>query len=318
MAFRDSLISSWRKPNALTVLLWPLSLLYRALFVVNRSLYRLGIKRVYRAPVPVIIIGNVTVGGTGKTPLVIFLVEALREHGFKPAVISRGYAGHAPEYPLLVTSQTPVEYCGDEPTLIVRRTKVPMCVGPNRKSAIELLLDTHDVDVIISDDGLQHFALARDLELCLVDDTSPLANSHLLPAGPYREPAYRLSTVDFVIRHGGNDGICMELVATSPKPLVTSDAVFDSSKKIHAVAGIGNPQRFFDTCRRLGLTIEPHSFPDHHAFSLSDIDFGDSLVLMTEKDAVKCQAFADERHWYLPVDAKLNAGFTDALIAALK
>jgi len=321
MAFRDHLINSWRQPNALTLLLWPLSLLYKTFFVLNRRLYQLGIKRRYRAPVPVIVVGNITVGGTGKTPLVIFLVEALREHGFKPAVISRGYSGKAPEYPLEVTEQTPVAYCGDEPTLIAKRTGVPMCVGPSRQSSIELLLKKHSIDVIVSDDGLQHFALQRDIEMCVVDDASPLTNTNLLPAGPFREAKSRLLNVDFVIHHGGDSGICMQLEASNPRPVIQkleNEIKLDTRQKVHAVAGIGNPQRFFDTCVSIGLTIEKHSFPDHHLFTPADIDFGDSQVIMTEKDAVKSLGFADQRHWYIPVNAKLTDGFTDRLIETLK
>lgn len=318
MAFRDTLIDSWRKPNALTFALWPLSQLYRALFSLNRKLYQVGIKSSFRAPAPVIIVGNITVGGTGKTPLVIFLVELLRERGYRPAVISRGYAGNSPCYPLLVTKDTPVLECGDEPSLIVRRTGVPMCVGPNRQQSIELLIDRHDVDVIISDDGLQHFALERDIELCLVDQKSSLLNKCLLPAGPFREVISRLSTVDFVIHHGGDSRYSMSLQLDAPRNIVGADKSFDHTKHTHALAGIGNPQRFFDACLSLGLNIESHAFPDHHQFSRSDIDFGDAQVIMTEKDAVKCEHFADQQHWYLPVDAKLSAEFNNDLIDALK
>ncbi|WP_245941740.1 tetraacyldisaccharide 4'-kinase [Arenicella xantha] len=307
----------------MTVLLWPLSVLYRVLFAANRCLYQCGLKSVYRAPVPVIVVGNVSVGGTGKTPLVIYLVELLTAQGFKPGVISRGYHSQAHAGPLLVSPQTPVQQAGDEPALIVRRTGVPLCIDSNRKAAIECLLDNHDINVVISDDGLQHFALQRDIEICLLDQTSPMLNEHLLPAGPFREPLMRASSCDIVVHHGGSEeqGITMQLEATSPSPLVTATsaegAEFNASQPFVAVAGIGNPDRFFNTCREYGFTFESKPFPDHHQFSKSDIDFGDRIVLMTEKDAVKCQEFADARHWYLPVSAKLSTGFDEQVIALL-
>jgi len=197
----------------------------------------------------VIVVGNLTVGGTGKTPLVIQLVEQLRANGFSPAVISRGYSGDAPSYPYQVTADSPVNESGDEPALIVKRTKVPMVVGPNRGASIDLLLAHHSVDVIISDDGLQHL---------------------------------------------------------------------DKQTAVHAVAGIGNPQRFFDTCKLEGYHFESHAFPDHHHFNKHDLMFGDQKpILMTEKDAVKCQRLTIDNAWYLPVDAKLSDGFLTALLAKL-
>jgi len=321
---RQALLNSWQQPNFLTVLLWPLSLFYRLVFAMRKGLYRFGILSSYTAPVPVVVVGNISVGGTGKTPLVIYLVEQLRAQGFKPGVISRGYGGQAQQYPLMVSSETPVVESGDEPALIVRRAAVPMAVGPDRRLAIELLLKEHEVDVIISDDGLQHLALNRDVEICLVDDTSPQRNQYLLPAGPNRESKARLGGVDLVVRHGakqtGADEFAMHLHADKVQALNNDNmAQLDISSRIHAVAGIGNPQRFFETCRNLGFNLIEHCFADHHQFVGSDVDFADDLpVLMTEKDAVKCQAFADQRHWYLPVDAKLESGFIDKLNEKLK
>ena len=200
---------------------------------------------------------------------------------------------------------------------------MPMMVRPDRQASIEALLVSHEVDVIVSDDGLQHLALERDIEICLVDDTSPQENEFMLPAGPYREPLSRLMSVDFIVRHGGQVGnadnqFAMNLVATKPKPVVAKNGTkFDHKASIHAVAGIGNPQRFFDTCEALGYKISKHEFPDHHHFSFHDISFTDGLVLMTEKDAVKCTHIAGEQHWYLPVDANLTKGFSSAIIKRL-
>lgn len=314
------MLNGWRRPNALSMALWPLSLVYRAGFVLNRFRYQIGLAKSFKAPVPVIVVGNLSVGGTGKTPLVIYLLNELRQAGHKPAVISRGYGGQAQRYPLGVDSDTPVAECGDEPALIVRRTGVPMYVGADRKASINCLLENHDVDVIVSDDGLQHHALQRNIELCIIDKTAPQSNEFLLPAGPWRESQARLKSVDFVVSHTVADvdqeqEISMRLVPSQPKPVLPDcSAIFDSSKAIHAVAGIGNPQRFFTTCERLGLKFEAHVFPDHHQFQKQDIDFAEGQVLMTEKDAVKVTKIADHRHWYLPVDAKLSAGFIDRLL----
>lgn len=323
MGIKDSLLKSWKKPTLLTGLLKPFSQVYKGAFALRKQAYKQGVFNSYRAPVPVVVVGNLTVGGTGKTPLVIYLVEQLRAQGLNPGVISRGYSGEAPEYPFEVTKNSDVAHSGDEPALIVKRTGVPMMVGPDRKQSIEAMLSKHAIDVVISDDGLQHLALKRDIEICIIDDTSPHENEHLLPAGPYREPLTRLMSVDFIVRHGGEVGnadnqFAMHLQADAPIPLVSQGGVeFPVNSSIHAVAGIGNPQRFFDTCESLQYTFEAHRFPDHHHFTAGDIEFGSDTVLMTEKDAVKCQDFADQRHWYLPVNAQISEGLINALMAKL-
>lgn len=325
MSIRAAFERSWRKPNLLTAILWPLSLVYWVLFTVKRGAYTLGVFSTFRAPIPVIVVGNLTVGGTGKTPLVVYLVQELRRQGYKPGVISRGYGGNAPQYPYHVQVSSPVAESGDEPALIVRRTNVSMVVGADRRASIELLLELEDIDVVISDDGLQHFALGRDIELCLLDATSPNENSCLLPAGPYREPLSRLQSVDLIVEHGlsydAAGRYSMNLEASQPRKVPfnepVTEGVFDINRRFHAVAGIGNPQRFFNTCRDLGYDFSEHSFADHHTFSVADIDFSDGQVLMTEKDAVKCRAFADSRHWYLPVDAKLSDEFNSQLASLL-
>jgi len=325
MTFRDRLLLSWKKPTRLTFLLWPLSGVYRALYAARKWLYRIGFFSSYRASVPVIVVGNLTVGGTGKTPLVIHLVELLRKHGYTPGVISRGYSGDAPYYPYQVTSNSPVNESGDEPALIVKRTSVSMVVGSNRGKSIDTLLANHSVDVIISDDGLQHLALQRDVEICLMDKTVESANDYLLPAGPYREPLSRLSSVDLVVYHQKvssetTEGrFTLSLVPSKPVRLIDNTEAaslgLDKNQAIHAVAGIGNPQRFFNTCEHEGYDFDAHSFPDHYHFSEDDFRFNDAKpVLMTEKDAVKCQHFTDQNLWYLPVDARLSDDFEKAFI----
>lgn len=268
-----------------------------------------------RVEVPVIVVGNISVGGTGKTPLVIWLIEQLRQWGFRPGVLSRGYGGKAEHYPLRVTENTPAEVCGDEPLLIALRTGAPVMVAPDRVTAARALLRSGEVDVLVTDDGLQHYRLARDLEFCVVDGQRGLGNAALLPAGPLREPASRLGQVDWVAVNGEGfeppeQGFRFTLAGEPVAALIggASRALADFESPVHAVAGIGNPERFFASLEAEGLSIIRHAFADHHRFTAADLAFGDTLdVIMTEKDAVKCRAFADARCWYRPVSAQLSA-----------
>lgn len=327
MAFRTTLLKSWQKPNVLTALLLPLSCLYGLIFALRTQFYRWGLCKRYRAPVPVIVVGNITVGGTGKTPMVIYLVELLRAHGYSPGVISRGYSGTSESYPLSVTATTAVELSGDEAALIVKRTGVAMVVGPNRAESIQQLIKESDVDVIISDDGLQHLSMQRDVEICMLDNTQAGRNPYLLPAGPYRQLKSSLGNIDLLVEHNSDlkqaaddKTYALHLQAGDPQSLKLSEGIeWPKGSTVHAVAGIGNPDRFFNTCRSLGLTIIEHVYADHHHYSAQDIQFDDDLpVIMTEKDAVKCHAIANQQHWYLPVDAKLDTNFDKQLIKLLK
>ncbi|WP_293370940.1 tetraacyldisaccharide 4'-kinase [Nevskia sp.] len=269
-----------------------------------------------RLPVPVVVVGNISVGGTGKTPVTIWLVEQARALGFRPGVISRGYGGRAAYYPLRVSASTDPAECGDEPALIARRCGVPVAVAPDRIAAARLLIEQDGVDLLIADDGLQHYRLARDLEFCVIDGARCLGNGARLPAGPLREPAARLATVDAVIVNGalrstlpthGQPQLAMNLVIERAMSLHTGDALPLASFKgqqVHAVAGIGHPQRFFTALEAAGLVVIPQPFPDHHRYTASDLPFGDALpVLMTEKDAVKCAGFAQPGLWYVPAEA---------------
>ncbi len=269
-----------------------------------------------RLAVPVVVVGNVAVGGAGKTPFTIWLVEQLRAWGWRPGVISRGYGGRAPNYPLLVTSGSDAAECGDEPLLIARRTGVPLIVDPNRLRAAQQLERRADVDIIVADDGLQHYRLPRDLEICVVDGRRGLGNGWLLPAGPLRESADRLDQVDLVVVNGGGWSAAgavpclkMQLGLTDAWPLaggVPMPLFRWRGKPVHAVAGIGHPQRFFDALAAEGLEVIAHPFPDHHRFSAADLDFADDLpVLMTEKDAVKCQGLGVASAWAVPATAVL-------------
>ncbi|PZQ18581.1 MAG: tetraacyldisaccharide 4'-kinase [Rhodanobacter denitrificans] len=304
---------------------WWLSALvpvYRLLRWLHRMPYRLGWRRATRLPVPVVVVGNLTVGGSGKTPLVIALVEALRARGWRPGVVSRGYGGRA-RAPRLLDAQPAPADVGDEPALIRGRTAAPVAVGRDRVAAARLLL-AEGVDVVIADDGLQNPALARDLEICVIDGERRFGNGRLLPAGPLREPLTRLATLPWRVCNGGT-----ALAGETPMRLHGDRAVNLASgqarpladfagRSVHAVAGIGHPERFFAALRASGLDVQAHPFPDHHAYRPADLAFGDGLpVLMTEKDAVKCAVFADETQWSVPVDADLPADFVEALAATL-
>ena len=270
-----------------------------------------------RPAAPVIVVGNIAVGGTGKTPFVIWLVERLRQWGWQPGVVSRGYGGTATSWPRQVTANSDPAVVGDEPVLIATRARCPVVVGPDRVAAVQQLLAGSDVDVVVSDDGLQHYRLWRDLEIVVVDATRGLGNGQLLPAGPLREPASRLAEVGAVVANGAGwttpagRQIGMRLFALEARPLLDGKArpigEF-AGQTVHAVAGIGNPARFFSMLSQQGIQLVMHPFPDHHPFTRADLEFGDALpVLMTEKDAVKCRAFAAANHWVVPVEAGIAA-----------
>ena len=301
----------------------PLAGLYGAVVHIRRFAYRLGWLRSEHLPLPVIVVGNITAGGAGKTPLVIALVEALRERGLRPGVVSRGYGGNA-QTPMLLDDAPDPHVVGDEPALIRMRTRAPVAVGRDRPEAARLL-PQRDIDVIVADDGLQHYALARDVEICVIDGVRGFGNGRLLPAGPLREPASRLREVDFVIRNGGEASggeVPMRLRAEQAyslrDPVQRKPLASFIGTRVHAIAGIAHPARFFGMLRGLGIEAIGHAFPDHHVYAAKDIEFGDELpVLMTEKDAVKCRAFARGEEWAVPVDAVLPASLFDAIAAKL-
>ncbi|MFA5939904.1 MAG: tetraacyldisaccharide 4'-kinase [Sinimarinibacterium sp.] len=295
------------------ILLRGLSRLYR--LVAERRRMRLS-QAATPLPVPVIVVGNISVGGTGKTPFVIWLVEHLREWGFRPGVVSRGYGGRAPAYPFRVTADSDPSCSGDEPLLIARRGACPVMVDPDRSAAAHALLARGDVDLIVADDGLQHYRLARDLEICVIDGARGLGNGALLPAGPLREPSARLHEVGLVVVNGAgwDDAtlrpLRMHLAADRVWPLAGgAQRTLQSfaGQAVHAVAGIGNPSRFFDSLRAAGIVVREHAFADHHRYSAADLAFGDELpLLMTEKDAMKCMSFARPHWWAVAVSAQLS------------
>ena len=323
MAIADDLQDCWYGNRPSPWWTRPLAQLYGGVTAARRAMYRRGWLHSTRLPVPVIVVGNLVAGGAGKTPLTIALVEALRARGFRPGMVSRGYGGSA-RAPMLLDAQPDPAVVGDEPALIRMRTDAPVAIGAKRAEAARLLLPA-GVDDVIADDGLQHYALARDIEICVVDGMRRFGNGRLLPAGPLREPESRLRAVDFVVCNGGvaRDGeVPMQLVLSNACALVdparTSPLAAFAGTRVHAIAGIGNPRRFFDSLRENGVDPIEHPFPDHHRYAPADLAFGDGLpVLMTEKDAVKCRTFANEHAWTVPVTAELPASFFDAVAARL-
>lgn len=312
----------WQQHNALSAALLPLSWLFCFAAALRRAAYRAGWFKMHRLSVPIIIVGNITVGGTGKTPLVIRLVEFLRAQGYRPGVVSRGYGGSA-HIPQIVGPESDTCAAGDEAVLMARRCACPVMVGKDRVAAARAL--TAQCDVIVSDDGLQHYGLGRDVEIAVVDGVRRFGNGLCLPAGPLREPVARLKKVDMVVVNGGGAGpgeFSMHLEPLSLRNLRDETSAPPDTFKTgvaHAVAAIGHPRRFFDTLRAQGYSIIEHAFPDHHPFAPADLDFADDRpVLMTEKDAVKCKRFAKPNYWYLPVQAKLDAAFDNRLLQLLK
>lgn len=311
---RRLLENYWYQPklNWLTALLLPFSWFFYLITRIRFYLYRWGVKKVYRARVPVVVVGNLTVGGTGKTPFVIWLANYLREQGWRPGIVSRGVGGKPHSLPRWVYVQDVVADVGDEAILLVRRTSCPMVICIDRPAAVKALLASTTCNVVISDDGLQHYALGRNVEIALIDGERQLGNQYLLPAGPLRESVSRLKSVDLVVTQGTQGCYTMGL---EPLRLINVAREQDQvniedfpNKQVHAVAAIGHPERFFASLRHLGFSIIEHAFPDHYLYQAKDFAFSDGLsIIMTEKDAVKCLGFADLRFWYLSVEAVVSA-----------
>jgi tetraacyldisaccharide 4'-kinase len=288
---------------------------FRVAVFLRRALYWLRILKSTRAGVPVIAIGNLTVGGSGKTPLAIHVAELLKSKRWSPAIVSRGYGGTV-RAPRGVTLAADPAEVGDEPVLMARRSGCPVWVGPERAAVVAALRQAHpDCDVVILDDGLQHYALRRDIEVAVVDARA-FGNGFMLPAGPLREPKTRLWSVDAVIAHGTDKvkGYAMRLEgedvhrATDARERRALQSF--AGQRVHAVAGIGDPKRFFLYLAQRGVQVVPHPFADHHPFRAPDLEFGDDApVLMTEKDAVKCKRYARPQHWILPVRAAPDPAF---------
>lgn len=345
---RAWLENEWQRRGGGALIFLPFALLFAVIVRVRRHLYISRLLPSWRAPVPVVVVGNITVGGTGKTPLTLEILEILQKRGWTPGVVARGY-GRVPRGehdPLGVVRVFPdvatPEHFGDEPVLIARRSRVPVYISPNRPAAARALLAAHpEVNVLVSDDGLQHYALARDIELAVVDGERLFGNGLPLPAGPMREPLARLQSVDAVVVNGaasrgreragnhekapGARQFAMHLGRETFVSLANADerapeefAHALRGRAVAEVAGIGNPERFFDHLARLGIRGRRHPFADHHAFQPSDLKLpAAEIIVMTEKDAVKCRAFADARMWFMRVEAILSPDFDDFLLTRL-
>ncbi|MBB3101878.1 tetraacyldisaccharide 4'-kinase [Azomonas macrocytogenes] len=326
MSLAERLQHAWYRGHPLLALLFPLERLYRWIANGRRRRFLAGKGEIYRAPVPVIVVGNITLGGTGKTPLILWLIEHCRNRGLKVGVVSRGYGASPPALPWRVLEGQAADQAGDEPLLIVERTGVPLMIDPDRPRAVQALLAAESLDLILCDDGLQHYRLARDLELVLIDATRGLGNARCLPAGPLREPAERLQSVDAVLLNGqaadSAAGYAFLLRPSALVAMVSGAALpldhFPPGQQVHAVAGIGNPQRFFATLEGLHWRPIAHPFADHAAYYPEQLNFGSELPLvMTEKDAVKCRGFAAPNWYFLQVDAAPSLAFVARLDSCL-
>jgi tetraacyldisaccharide 4'-kinase len=320
---------SWYKGGGWTRLLAPLSSIYGSVVAKRRDNFLSAQAELWQPPVPIVVVGNISVGGTGKTPVTLALIKYLTLLGYKPGVVSRGYGGKALSYPYEVMAGSSAEHSGDEPLLIKQRTGCCVVVDPDRVAAAKYLLTVSDCDIIISDDGLQHYALVRHIELAVVDGVRGLGNGCLLPAGPLREPSQRLREVDLVLINGGHwsysagESDRFSLQAENFVNIKTGKikalAEWENTS-CHAIAGIGNPQRFFNTLADLNINVNTQkAFVDHHKITQAEIAFNDNLpVLMTEKDAVKCRQFSSDNLWYLSVNAIFPAGFLTKFTLALE
>lgn len=322
---------AWYGGRRWPLLLWPLSTLFR-LACLPRRRWLEGRRPPGAGRPPVVVVGNLTVGGTGKTPLVIALMRRLKEDGWRPGAVSRGHGGRPERRPTTATADSNAAQCGDEPVLIAARTGCPVVVDPDRARALAWLTATGDVDVVISDDGLQHYRLPRDVEIVVVDGRRLFGNGLCLPAGPLREPVSRLKEADLVVCNGAparplpalRDAHVMEVAPVLLVNLATGEerpfggAPFSEGTRLEAVAGIGDPRRFFDSLDRLPYPRTERAFPDHYPFTEADFADTSRVVVMTEKDAVKCRAFARDSFWCVSTETRLPPALLDALSARLR
>lgn len=340
---------AWYRGAVWLWLFWPLALIYRLVVSIRRALYRRGISKVTKSDVPVVVVGNITLGGAGKSPLVSYLVESFKAKGYRPGVVSRGYGAQTPiTDPILLTKAHSAEQAGDEPLMLFRMLNVPVAVCPKRSLAVAKLVES-GCDIVIADDGLQHYAMGRDLEICVFDGQRMWGNGQLIPAGPLREPLSRLDSVDYIVTNGavisgadldgklngkprtakrpGDGGrYQMSLIPKPFREVFSGEELGLESLQsdcLVAFAGIGNPERFFGALEAQGLTIERQAKPDHHQYSAEDfVPFAGRTVIMTEKDAVKCRALNLEhlnlrQLCYLPVKAELDHDLAATILSTL-
>ena len=312
----------WYRITPLHLILVPVSFIFCALAALRRALYRSGIFSSEQLLLPVIVVGNISVGGTGKTPLTLALAQQLVERGWHPLIVSRGYGGKS-KHPLQVSADSTAQLVGDEPLLMARRDICPVWIGRNRAATAHAAMQANpQCNIVLCDDGLQHYRLQRDVEIAVIDGARGFGNGFLLPAGPLREPVTRLHTVDAVVVNNGDAlpgqyamQLSGELFYNLLDPGITAAADHFQTTKNHVVAGIGNPQRYFQHLEKMGIPFTPHAFPDHHPYSANDLAFANcDAILLTEKDAVKCAAFADARYWVLRVDAQIDPALIEHIL----
>ncbi len=316
---RSPLERCWRRRGACALALFPLSLLFRVLAALRRFGYRAGVLRSFHPGVPVIVVGNIVSGGSGKTPFVAWLCRWLRDRGLRPGVVLRGYGGNSPNWPVIVDAATSPLVAGEEAVLLARSAAVPVVAGPDRSADTRALLESGEVDVIVCDDGLQHYALRRDFEIVLHDDRGH--NGWCLPAGPLREPRSRLARADLVLL---DDDMEMRLLRTAGRPRRLNDPQRSAElsafrdKRVLAACGIARPERFFDMLAAAGIRFDRRILPDHNPFRAEDFPRLDyDAILLTEKDAIKCESFADQRFWWLPLETAATSSLEAALVRGL-
>jgi tetraacyldisaccharide 4'-kinase len=318
----DWLQNHWYRITPLHLILFPISLVFRALATLRRELYLSGFLPSQQLLLPVIVVGNISIGGTGKTPLTLALAQQLIERGWHPLIVSRGF-GRTISSPQPVSPTSTAAQAGDEPLLMARREICPVWVGADRVATARAALQAcPQCNVVLCDDGLQHYRLQRDVEIAVIDGMRRYGNGLMLPAGPLREPPSRLHSVDAIVVNGGDVAaneyamnLSGEIFYNLLNPDQTAAAADFVKQNVHAVAGIGNPQRYFQHLETLGISFTPHAFPDHHPYQAADLAFADcDAVLLTEKDAVKCAAFADARYWVLRVNAQIDPALTDHIL----
>ena len=321
------LVDSWYQKSLqpITFCLLPFSWLFRLGVAIRRWFYRMGFIKTTVFTTPIIVVGNITVGGTGKTPCVIWLTQFLASQGFKPGIVSRGVGGKKQKNPHVVSLQDKANEVGDEALLLVQKTLCPVVIGMDRVKAVRRLLRDSSCNIIISDDGLQHYRMGRSIEIAMMDGLRRFGNGQLLPAGPLREPISRLKTVDLILVNGGGeqDKLTMKLEPVVFVSLMDEQKTIKLAdfprQKVHAIAGIGHPQRFFRELKEMGFELVEHIFPDHYLYQSHDFNFEEQLpIIMTEKDAVKCREIAQENYWYLQITANMSHLFQQTLLQKLK
>ena len=317
-----TLISAWYNKSKWVLLFSPLALIFSVVVRIRRNLYRYGILKSLSIRPVVIVVGNITVGGTGKSPMVAYIAKLLMKKNIRVGLVSRGYGGKSSHSPQFVTQESNPSQVGDEAVMLVQQTSCPMVVGRRRADAVELLIKRYELDCVISDDGLQHYALDRDIEIIMMDEKLGGGNGWMLPVGPLREPMSRLNQADFIVKKGGEDNKSYFGMQLSPLHVINAvtNEIADLSdfegREVSAVAGIGYPQGFFSLLRKNGLVLNEFIFSDHHLYVQKDfLNLRDSSVIMlTQKDAVKCLGMMDDRFWVVVVEADLSGRFDDEFL----